>query len=209
MNDNIKSPAPLNPTANASNSLPIGDLVRMGWNTLWLNPAPPILYALIVCLAMSVWVIPLLGVIAAAILIGPLLGGFFIGLSRQSRGEKPELGDFFAGLNMFVPLMLVGLMGMLFTGIGFTLLLIPGIYLLVSYQFSLFFASNKLFGWWDALEASRKMITPRWFDFLGLFLVLTVMNIAGVWCLGVGVLITMPWSLATLLHAYQHCTRNS
>jgi uncharacterized membrane protein len=207
MNDNTTQ-HPVVPQQTTPPGLPIGDLVRMGWNTLWLNPLPPILYALIICLAMSVWVIPLLGQIVGAILIGPLMGGLFIGLGRQARGEKPELSEFFAGLNMFVPLMLVGLMGMLFTSIGFFLLFIPGLYLIVSYQFSLFFASNKLFGWWDALEASRKMITPRWFEFFGLFLVLLVMNIAGAWCFGVGVLITIPWSMATLLHAYQHCTRN-
>jgi uncharacterized membrane protein len=207
MNEPAKTPAPYNSESRPESGLPIGDLLRMGWNTLWLNPVPPVLYALIVCLAMGVWIIPLLGQIVGAILLGPLLGGFFIGLGRQARGEKPELVDFFAGLNMFVPLMLVGLMGLLFTSIGFFLLFIPGLYLIVSYQFSLFFASNKLFGWWDALEASRKMITPRWFEFFGLFLVLLVMNIAGLWLLGIGVLITLPWSLATLLHAYQHCTR--
>lgn len=208
MNDPISQPPVNIPPAAPSNGLPIGDLIRMGWNTLWLNPAPPILYAAIVCLVMSVWVIPLLGQIAGAVLIGPLLGGFFLGLGKQVRGEKPELGDFFAGFNMFVPLMLVGLMGMLFTTIGFFLLFIPGLYLIVSYQFSLFFASDKFFGWWDALEASRRMITPRWFEFLGLFLVILVLNIAGAWFFGIGLLVTLPWGMAILLHAYQHCMRN-
>ncbi len=55
-----------------------------------------------------------------------------------------------------------------------------------------------------ALSFSRKATHAHFFPLLGLFLLVGLINIAGVLCLIVGVFYTMPASYAAMMHAYDH-----
>lgn len=98
----------------------------------------------------------------------------------------------------------MNLIGGVLIGIGCFLLLIPGIYLTVAYAFSVLFVIEKKLNFWSALEASRKLITKKWFSFLGLGILLVLLNLAGVLILGVGLLVTIPWTYCITVAAFEH-----
>lgn len=66
--------------------------------------------------------------------ISPILGaGFFIVAFKLAKGQKVSFSDFFRGFNNFLQIFLVNLVGNILTALGFILLIVPGLYLAVSY----------------------------------------------------------------------------
>lgn len=55
---------------------------------------------------------------------------------------------------------------------------------------------------WQSMEASRKVIQKRFFHFFGLIIVLGLINILGVLCLFVGLLVTIPLTYTTMYAAF-------
>ena len=92
-------------------------------------------------------------------------------------------------------------MGILLT-IGFILLIIPGIYLSVGYLFVTMLIIDKRMQFWQAMETSRKIVTKKWWSFLGLIILLGLLNFVGALLLGIGLLVTVPWSVCILGAAY-------
>jgi uncharacterized membrane protein len=82
--------------------------------------------------------------------------------------------------------------------LGFVLLVIPGIYLAISYAFVYPLVVDKNLGAWEAMELSRKTVTKQWFKFFGLAVVSAVLIILSAIPLGVGLI----WSLPTVYIAY-------
>ena len=54
------------------------------------------------------------------------------------------------------------------------------IYLAVAYTFSSYFVYFKNYGAWEALEASRKVVSKKWFSFFVFFIVILLINLAWV-----------------------------
>lgn len=179
--------------------------MKEGWDLLWANPGLYIGYTVVVLLIMFVlqnlWGI---GQLLITLIGGPLLAGFYFALRNQLQNRPLGFGDFFSGFNHFLPLMLVGLVSAIFTGIGFMLLILPGIYLLVSYLFALPLAQDRELDFWAAMETSRRLITRQWFAFFGLTLLLLVVNAIGSLFAGLGLLLTIPFSAAVIAAAYNH-----
>ena len=114
-----------------------------------------------------------------------------------------DFSDFFRGFNKFLQIFLAYLIGAILIVIGFWLLIIPGIYLAVAYGFSFLFVIEKKLSFWSALEASRKLITKKWFSFVGLGIMLSLLNLAGFLLLGIGLLITIPLSSCIVVAAFE------
>lgn len=55
---------------------------------------------------------------------------------------------------------------------------------------------------WQSMEASRKVIQHRFFHFFGLMLIIMLINILGVLCLLVGLLVTIPLSYTIMYSAF-------
>lgn len=183
----------------------ISRYLQEGWRLLWANPGPYIGYAAVVLVVMfvlqSLWGI---GQLLTTLVGGPLMAGFYYALRRQLQGLSFSFGEFFSGFNHFLPLMLVGLVSAIITGIGFMLLVLPGVYLLVSYLFALTLAQDRELDFWAAMETSRRLITRQWFGFFGLTVLLMVVNALGSLLAGLGLLLTIPFSLAVVAAAYNH-----
>ncbi|GAB4134731.1 MAG: hypothetical protein Fur0046_06900 [Cyanobacteria bacterium J069] len=111
-----------------------------------------------------------LGSIASSVLSGPLGAGFYIVAFKLIKQRGTTFSDFFRGFNNFLPLFLASLLTSILTVVGFILLFIPGIYLAVAWAFTTLFIVDRRFDFWDAMEASRKVISKRWFSWL-LFIV--------------------------------------
>ncbi|MDX2239525.1 MAG: hypothetical protein NW224_02470 [Leptolyngbyaceae cyanobacterium bins.302] len=137
-------------------------------------------------------------------IISPILtAGFYIVAFKLAKGQSASFGDFFRGFNNFLPIFLVNLVGSLLIALGLILLIIPGIYLAVAYFFATTLVIEKRFDFWTALETSRKLVTKRWFSFLGFGLLLFLLNLGGALLFVVGLLITVPLTFCIIVAAYE------
>ncbi|MEJ2671152.1 MAG: hypothetical protein P8168_02900 [Deltaproteobacteria bacterium] len=93
-------------------------------------------------------------------------------------------------------------MGSLLIAIGMIFLIIPGIYLTVSYLFASCLVVDRRMDFWPALELSRRTVTPLWFGFFAFLLLLILINLAGALLLGIGLLASIPISFCAVTVAY-------
>lgn len=194
-------PAPANSRTTAS--LPLGEYLKTGWR-LFLNfPGGFIGFFLVYLLIQIVLsFIPWIGGVASFVVGPALIMGNFIVSAKLLQSRTPQFSDFFLGFRFFVPLLLTALVGAALTGIGFLLLVIPGIYLLVGYLFASSLVVDRRLDFWPALELSRRTIQPMWFGFFAFFLLLILINLAGAVALGVGLLVTVPFTCCVVTVAY-------
>jgi len=140
---------------------------------------------------------------AYSIITPALTAGYYFVAFQIARGRSAVFGDFFQGFNKFLPIFLTALVAGILTLIGFALLVLPGIYLAVAYLFAQPLVIDKSADFWQAMETSRKLITKKWFAFFGLLLLIFLLNVAGAILLGVGLLVTIPWSVCIIAAAYE------
>ena len=82
------------------------------------------------------------------------------------------------------------------------MLIIPGIYFAVSYVFS------HLFVWFydkepsEAIRLSKLTVSGNFRQILLLFLILAGINLLGLMALGIGILLTMPFSFCVVYAAF-------
>ncbi|HIK43544.1 MAG TPA: hypothetical protein IGR64_01515 [Leptolyngbyaceae cyanobacterium M65_K2018_010] len=139
-----------------------------------------------------------------ASLLTPILGvGYYCVAFQIARNRPRGFTDFFNGFNKFVPVFLTSLVSGVLIFLGTLLLVLPGLYLAVAYMFAQPFVIDKNLGFWSAMEASRKLITRKWFSFFGLGLLLTLLVLAGILVFGVGALVTVPLAACVLAAAYE------
>jgi hypothetical protein len=84
------------------------------------------------------------------------------------------------------------------------ILLIPTIYLQISYMFTIPLIVDCKADFWPAMETSRRLITRQWFFFFCFSLVLDLINLAGFFACGVGLLFTLPWTVCAIAAAYEN-----
>ena len=132
-----------------------------------------------------------------------LTAGYSIVAIKIAKDRSKKFADFFAGFQRFVPIFLLNLFWLLSLVFGTFLLIIPGIYLAVSYLFALLFVIEYRLNVWAALEASRKIISKKWFSFFGFVLTLAYINLAGFLFLSLGLLFTIPLSYCAIVAAFE------
>ena len=182
----------------------IGDYFSRGWEIFSGYIGEFIGYFLIYgIIIFALNFVPIIGGIAGIVIAGPLLAGFFIVAFKRMQNQAAEFGDFFLGFNRFLPFFLVNLVTGLFVGLGFILLIIPGIYLAVSYTFALPLIVDRDLDFWQAMEASRKVVTRDWFNVFVLVLLLFLLNLAGAIVLLIGLIFTVPFTYCITAAAYE------
>jgi len=138
-----------------------------------------------------------------SLLQAPLIAGFFLVANDVIRDNTPKFADFFNGFNFFLPLVLLNIVSSIFIAVGLILLIVPGMYLAVSYSFANMFIIFFNYDFWTAMELSRKIITKNWWSFFGFLLILFLINFAGILACGVGVLFTLPITSCMLFVAFE------
>jgi len=147
---------------------------------------------------------PFGGANIAANILSPILGvGYYCVALQIARRRPRSFSDFFGGFNKFVPVFLTALVSGLLIVLGSVLLILPGIYLAVSYMFAQLFVIDKHLSFWPAMETSRRLITKKWFSFLGLGLLMSLLIVSGLLLFGVGIFVTAPWASCVLTAAYE------
>lgn len=148
-----------------------------------------------------------IGQLASAVLSAPLMAGFYLAMRRQIYDQPLQFSHFFSGFDNFIPLMLVGVVSSILISIGFFLLVLPGVYLMVAYLFAIPFVADQKMDFWQAMERSRQYVTPRWLTFFVLMLVLLIANFLGMMLFGLGLLVSLPFTAATVICAYHDLFR--
>lgn len=163
--------------------------------------------------------IPLVGPLAANLVLSPcLLAGYYLVAHKINAGERQiEFGDFFKGFDhlgklavvaIFTSLILaasalpfgVFIFASIFSGDLLSsvfpfwtfLLLIPSIYLAIAYAAAPFFAVFYNMEAWEAMEASRKVVSKKWFTVFVFSIVLGLIAALGMVVLFVGLLVAIP-----------------
>lgn len=173
------------------------------WGIVKSNMGMFIGYALLYALGSVIAsFIPVIGSFAFNVISPALAIGFAIVAKKIKYNEEYEFKNFFDGFQNFGQLFVVGLVGGLLALLGMVFLLIPGIYLAVAYSFGSFIVVFAGKEFWGSLEFSRKIISKKWFNFFGFGLLLVLINILGLLCLGVGLLVTWPLSAVAMWVAY-------
>jgi tRNA A-37 threonylcarbamoyl transferase component Bud32 len=181
-------------------TLDIGSCIRRGWTLVrsdfWRIMGVTILILFLRTAALATMV--------GLVVSGPLMGGLCLYFLKKIRGEPAGVGMAFSGFSKaFLPLFLASLLMGIFTFFGLICLLLPGVYLMVGWAFTLALVIDKQLGFWPAMGLSRKMIFKHWWKFFGFIIVLSLMNTAGMLVFFVGSLITVPVALAALMFAYE------
>lgn len=133
----------------------------------------------------------------------PFVGGIVVMCLKQIQGREVGFGDLFSVFNKTLPLFLAAILINIMVSIGFVLLILPGIYLGVCYLMVVPLIIDRDLGVWEAMEASRKAITKRWFSVFGLYLLLFLIMFISMIPLGIGLLWTIPLMAMAFMTMYE------
>jgi uncharacterized membrane protein len=134
---------------------------------------------------------------------GPMQCGFHIACMKKIVRGRTEIADLFLGFNFFVPALLAALVIGLFSFIGFLLCIIPGLVVASMYKFTYLFIVDKRMDFWPAMQASHAVVKNDYIGFILFLLALVGLNVIGVCCLIIGLLITIPISFMAITLAYR------
>jgi hypothetical protein len=167
-----------------------------------------LLLALMYAASTAIAMIPILGLIvslAFSACIYLIMSGYLMVIKKVRNNEPHEFKDFFSGFkgDNLGPVLALNIMSGLLTGLGFLFCVLPGIYLSVAYVFSIYILLFFKIDFWESMEYSRKIVSKKWFVFLGYLLLLALLNMLGVVFLIVGVFVTFPWTLCTLYVSFE------
>lgn len=131
--------------------------------------------------------------IISAIVLWPLNAGFIMLAVYRAAGRDVSASQITGYYYRTLDIILLNILMMSLVLVGTLLLVLPGIYLAVSYLFAMPLMLDKNLGIWEAMEASRKTIGYRWFAFFGFtFLALVVIAVASMLAL-VPLIWVAPW----------------
>ena len=173
-------------------------LIVQSWNNT-LNFIGPVLLITLVQLVVSV--------ISFGILAPVTMAGYVQSFLRVTReGRKPEIGDLFSQMRLFLPLFLFYSLVVLVTVIGFTLLILPGFLVICFVAFGSFYLiplmTDKGLGLFDALRTAwDHALSPPVSDHIIVAVIYVVIMSLGS-SLPFAFLVTQPMATFILVGAY-------
>lgn len=179
-------------------------VVSDAWKTLKADMFSIIgAFLLYMVVIIGVSLIPAIGSLAQIVITGPLA----VGLSWYSlckiRNQEIGVSALFEGFKIFLPALGMYLLIYLFTVLGMIFLIIPGIIVSLAFSLSYFLIIDKGMGPWEAMKASFDMTRGFRWRILAIGMLCSLINMLGILCLGVGVLVTMPINMLALAALYQ------
>ena len=196
-----------------------GEAIRFGWNTMKSNLGFFIPLLLVVLLV--VWLIPLVPVLLSYLLAKekPLLSSG-VNLICSILGTIVELGmikiflnfcdnlkskisDLFSQYRLFFRYFFASILSGLITLFGMILLIIPGIYLGIRFQFFGYFIVDKKAGVIESLKRSWRITKGNAWNLFLFGLLLGAINLLGVLCLVMGLFATIPTTEAAFAFVYR------
>ncbi len=144
--------------------------------------------------------------IGGNVLLGPfLLGMYKIDLAIV-RNKETHLGELLAGFETFLPAFIANILIQVAFLIGLSLLVIPGLLVLLTYTTTYLFLLDTKPGMWDAMEASRKLVWGNRKRWLTLGIMILGINLAGLLFFVIGLIVTIPYTHLLITMAYDEDT---
>jgi hypothetical protein len=137
-----------------------------------------------------------------SIVIMPMFMGIHIMGMRHAENKSVSAGSIFNYFGRVPAVFLCYLIMTIMIMLGLLLLILPGIYLMIAYMFSMPLVVEKNMPAWRSLEVSRKALTRKWFPMFGVLLLLGIVNMLGVFTFFIAWIWTVPWSVLTMSMIY-------
>ena len=176
-------------------SLSLENVLQVGFDLFRKAPAEFIVLSLLGVLVFS-------NPVSGILLGGPFMASYLHLAHLARRNHQIEFTDLFMGFNKARDLILLNLLIFCIVLVGFFMLIIPGVYFAVSYVFSHFFVWFYDREPYQAIGLSRKVVSGNFGQILLLLLVLAGINLLGFMALGIGILLTMPYSFCVVYAAF-------
>lgn len=197
--------------------LDYGALIKEAWGLFWKEPAllagsAFVIVLVNVCFEVLKRNLPdfLIPVSLASMLLGILLQCGYIKIALDVAGRsRTKLGNLFTQVNVFVSMLFAGfLYGLIIFG-GTLLLVVPGI--VWAWQFSLYqyLIVDRDLSSLEALKISSSMTKGYKWQLCCFSFILIGINILGLLCLGIGLLVTTPFSVVAGCLAFRHIEANA
>ncbi|MDH5572819.1 MAG: DUF975 family protein [Gammaproteobacteria bacterium] len=138
------------------------------------------------------------------LILMPIAMGLFVLALRRSVDSPIDATSIFSHYRKTFSIFGTMLLMYLMILIGYILFILPGIYLTFAYMLALPLIIDKNLSPWQALEASRKAISKRWFSIFFFMIICLLIMIISTIPLGLGLIWTMPM----LIIAYAIIYRN-
>lgn len=120
-------------------------------------------------------------------------------------GESVDFSELFTNWNLLGKYIAVNILVSLIVGVGFLLLIVPGVIWLLKYSLAQYYIIDKKdMGIMEAIKASGEATNSVKLDLFGFFILLGAMNFVGALVLGLGLLVTIPVSAFAMAYVYRH-----
>lgn len=120
------------------------------------------------------------------------------------RGKQPEVSDAINGFALALPSALPLFVAGLLLSLGMALLILPGLVLLILLAFLWHVLADQKIQGMEAITAAFRLGAANFLPLLLLGLLGGLINLAGMLCLGIGMLFSMPFVSLLFAVAYQH-----
>jgi hypothetical protein len=181
---------------SAGASVTPGRWIGTGWDVVREDVGN---YVLITVMAL------LLATVGSFIVAGPLIAGLFISVRHRMLGGRTDLGDLFAGFSLFIDAFLIFILLSILTVVGLVFLVLPALVVVTLYLFAFAFLVDRKLGFWEAMEASRKLVLQDLLGWMLFVILLILLNLLGLMLAGIGVLLTIPITAGAIAAAYRDC----
>ena len=137
------------------------------------------------------------------LLQGATTAGFQAAVRKRLRGQKPAVGDLFEGFQFFASTLGAHIVISILVFIGILFFIIPGLVVAAMYNFTYLFIVDKRMDMGTAMRASHAVVKQDYVGYTLFVIALGLLNIAGLLCLVVGLLVTVPITFAAITVAYR------
>lgn len=140
--------------------------------------------------------------------VGMIMGIGVIKISLMlSRDQKPEISELFSNGSLIIKYLVAVLCVGLASLIGFILLIVPGIIVSVMLSMAKYFVVDKEMGPIASLRASQALTKGARWQLFVFGAVMLLFNIAGLLCLVIGLLVTIPASSIAAVYVYDQLSK--
>jgi hypothetical protein len=176
------------------------EYLREGWATFKNYPTGFLGFAMLFTVASQAALTlgRVVGQVVSLVIQVIMLAGIAMVVWKEIQRGPTRFTDFFPDWNTAGYLMICTILGLLLVVTGLILFVVPGIYLMVAYMFSNMLIVDRKFTPWQALEASRRVVTRNWWGVAGLTGVMMALMFGGA---AVGILV-LGLPLGAVLNVY-------
>lgn len=210
-------PGSIEQTLAGQADLPVGQVIREAWALTDGIKAPIVAGVLLVYAGLSLAVL-LLGSIFASeepdplgnaisqlvimVIVHPFMGGALLFGLRRSLGEPVRFDMLFSQYPRALPIVAVALLQSVLTGIGFVLLIVPGLYLSIALSLAVPLKVERDLPLLECLTTSIRLVNRKFLEVALLMLAAIGLMVLGVLSL-IGWIWTLPWTFMIFALIYR------